>query len=94
MAKEAAKKVKRPNAQKRELQNKKNRMINKSFKSQVRTAIRQFDEELVNKDQKIIQNSLNNIYSLVDKGVKKGIYKANTASRTKSRLAARAMSSK
>lgn len=96
MAKEAekAKKTKRPTAQKRELQNKKSRMINKSFKSKVRTAIRKFDSVLPALDQTVIQTSLNEIYSLIDKGVKKGIYKNNTAARTKSRLTARAKSSK
>ena len=96
MAKEAAKtkKVKRPTAEKRDLQNNKRRMINKSFKSKVRTAIRKFDAELPNHDQKIIQGSLSEIYSLVDKGVKKGIFTINAASRTKSRLAARAKSDK
>ncbi len=95
MAKETAKakKVKRPTAQKREMQNKKSRMINKSFKSKVRTAIRKFETVLSETDQINIQNSLNEIYSLIDKGVKKGIYKHNTAGRTKSRLAARAKSS-
>lgn len=92
MAKEAekAKKVKRPTAEKREIQNIKNRLVNKSFKSKVRTAIRKFEGVLSSDDQTTIQSSLNEIYSLVDKGVKRGIYKQNTAARTKSRLTARA----
>lgn len=96
MAKETekAKKVKRPTAQKRDIQSKKTRIINKSFKAKVRTAIRKFETVLSEADKANVQSSLNEIYSLVDKGVQKGIYKHNTASRTKSRLAARAVSSK
>lgn len=87
---EKKKKEKRPTAEKREIQNKKRRLINKSFKSNVRTAIRKFDASLEEKDQTVITENLNNVYSLVDKAVKRGVFKLNKASRVKSRLAARA----
>lgn len=91
---EDAKKVKRPTPLKRDIQNEKRRLINKSFKSQVRTAIRYFEESLPKGEEASIQEKLNHVYSLMDKGVKKGIYKLNKASRTKSRLAARALAKK
>lgn len=92
MAKEAkdAKKVKRPTPLKRDIQNEKRRERNKSFKSSVRTAIRSFEESLPKGDAAAIKENLNNVYSMMDKGVKRGIFKLNKASRTKARLTARA----
>lgn len=81
-------KEKRPQALKRDDQSEKRRLINRSFKSQVRSAIRLLEEGLVKKDAALTKKNLSEIYSLMDKGVKKGIYKANTANRTKARLAA------
>lgn len=93
MAKEPEKKVKvkRPTPLKRDLQNERHRLRNKAFKSSVRTAVRAFDEALPKGDTAIIQENLNSIYSLMDKGVKRGVFKLNKASRTKMRLAARAV---
>ncbi|MDR3624134.1 MAG: 30S ribosomal protein S20 [Chlamydiales bacterium] len=84
-----AKKPRRPTPLKRDDQAEKRRLINKSFKSRVRTAIKTFDETLSKADAATKKANLNEIYSLMDQGVKKGIYKINTASRTKSRVAAR-----
>jgi small subunit ribosomal protein S20 len=97
MAKEAEKKTtkeKRPTPLKRDDQAEKSRLRNKSFKSTVRTAIREFDETLSKGDARLIKKTLNEVYSLMDKGVKRGVFKLNKASRTKSRLAARAASGK
>ena len=93
MAKETEKKkkTKRPTAKKRDIQNEKRRFANKIFKSQVRTAIRKFEDTLAKGDEVLTTESLNNVYALMDKGVKKGVFKINKASRTKSRLTARAM---
>lgn len=91
MAQEAKKKAKRPTALKRDLQNEKRRLHNKTYKSRVRTAIRQFEDTLSQGDSQTKQEKLNEVYSLLDKCVKTGIYKINKASRTKSRLAARAV---
>lgn len=90
MAEEKAKRTKRPTAVKRNIRNAKRCLINKSFKSSVRTAIRRFDKALVEGDQDLITTSLNAVYSSMDKGVKRGIFKLNKASRVKSRLTARA----
>lgn len=91
---EKAKKVRQPTAKKRDLQSKRSRLRNKSFRSSIRTAIRKFESVLPSGKPGDIQANLDEVYSLVDKGVKKGVYKLNAASRTKSRLAARAKSGK
>lgn len=87
--KEAAK-VRRPQALKRDLQHEKSRLRNREFKSSVRTAIRSFDETLEKGDKALAKEKLNEVYSIMDKGVKRGVLKLNKASRTKARLAARA----
>ncbi len=92
--KENKKKNKRATALKRDIQNKKKRAENRIFKSRVRTSIRRFEEAVEKKEAEVIQESLNTVYALMDKGVKKGLYKLNTASRTKSRLAAKAARTK
>lgn len=91
MAKEETVKAKekRPTPLKRDLQNEKRRLRNKSFRSTVRTAVRQLDEAIPKGDQAAVKQQLDAVYSLMDKGVKRGVYKLNKASRTKSRLAAR-----
>jgi small subunit ribosomal protein S20 len=91
MAKEAApaKKEKRPSALKRDAQSERRRVANKTFRSQVRTATRSFDDLLKKGDPEASKKGLDAIYSLMDKGVKRGVYKINKASRTKARLAAR-----
>ncbi|SCA64102.1 30S ribosomal protein S20 [Chlamydiales bacterium SCGC AG-110-P3] len=83
------KKSKRPTAEKRMIQNEKARLRNKAFKSEVRTAIRRFEDAVAKKDATAGKACLVNVYSVMDQGVKKGQYKLNKASRTKSRLTAR-----
>lgn len=87
MAKEAEKKqkTKRPTAQKRDIRNSKRRLINKIFKSQVRTSMRTFEEALKEKNKEQIQAALNTVYSMMDKGVKRGIFKQNKGARLKAR---------
>jgi small subunit ribosomal protein S20 len=88
---EKDKKVKRPTALKRDLQNEKRRLNNRMYKSRVRTAIRAFQESLAKGDQAVTTEKLNEAYSILDKCAKKGVFKVNKVSRTKSRLAARAV---
>mgnify|MGYP003990987031 CR=1 FL=1 len=83
-------KKKHPTAEKRLLQTEKKKLINKAFKSKVRTAVRQFDESLEAGNKEEIAKVLNEVYSLMDKGVKRGIYKVGKASRVKSRFTAKA----
>lgn len=88
---EKNKKVKRPTALKRDLQNEKRRLNNRVYKSRVRTAVRAFHETLEKGDQAATTEKLNEVYSILDKCAKKGVFKVNKVSRTKSRLAARAV---
>ncbi|MFT4551946.1 MAG: small subunit ribosomal protein S20 [Chlamydiales bacterium] len=90
MADEEKKKVKRPTAIKRMIQNETRRLINKSFKSKVHSAVRRFDEALKEGDKDVIGTSLNTVYSYMDKAVKRGIFKQNKVDRTKQRFSVRA----
>jgi small subunit ribosomal protein S20 len=90
MAKEETKKAKtkRPSALKRDIQSAKRRVRNRTFKATMRTTIRNFEESVQKGDAAISKKQLNEVYSVVDKGVKYGIIKQNKASRTKARLTA------
>ncbi len=91
MAEEEKKaKKKRPTAQKRDIQNLKKFRANHAVKSAMRTGIRAFKEALPTKDADKIQEELKSVYSLLDRGVKKGVISANKASRDKSRFALKA----
>lgn len=79
-------KVKRPTALKRILQSEKAEAHNRSYRSKVSTMTRSLKEAISKKDGATVQDKLASVYSLVDKGVKTGIYKANKAARVKSRL--------
>lgn len=90
MADEKQKKKKLPTAEKRMIQNKKRQLENQIFKSRVRTAIRNFDKSLSEKKAKEeVQGALSTIYKLMDKGVKRGIFKKNKAARYKSKFTAK-----
>src|SRR5512147_3202578 len=80
------KKERKPSALKRDAQSLKRNVRNRSFKAKVTTAVRSFQESVTQKDSPAAKTKLNDIYSLMDKGVKKGIYKLNKANRVKSRL--------
>ena len=91
-AKEGKKpKERRPQALKRNLQNEKHRLRNKAFKSNVRTVVRNFEEVSAKGDAAATKESLNEVYSILDKAVKRGIFKLNKASRLKARMTARTM---
>jgi len=79
-------KVKRPTAKKRDIQNEKRRLRNKSFKSRVSTAVTSFKSSVSTKDTAAMNAQLNTVYSLMDKGVETGVFKVNKAARVKSRL--------
>lgn len=83
------KKVKRPTALKRDLQNQKKRLRNRTVRSSVKTAVRNFEDALNAKDSSAIQANLSSAFSLIDKAVNKGVYTRNKANRSKARLAAR-----
>ena len=75
--------------------NKRNRLQNKYYKTSVRTLIKLFfiNLEIYKESQKAddkqkLQEILNSIYSLMDKGTKKNIFHKNMAARKKAKLAA------
>jgi small subunit ribosomal protein S20 len=79
-------KQRRSSAKKRDIQSLKRQLHNKSFKSQVNSAIRSFQSSLSSGDKTKIQDDLKTVFSLMDKGVKTNIFKQNKAARIKSRL--------
>jgi small subunit ribosomal protein S20 len=76
-------------AKKRALQSEARRLENQSFLTKVRSTIRSFEKALSAGDKAAGKETLNAIYSLLDKGVKTGRFKVNRVSRTKSRLSQR-----
>lgn len=72
-------------AKKRITINKRNRLKNRYYLSSVRTITKKFRNSLNDKQQ--AQILLNEVYSLFDKGTKKGVYHKNNAARKKSQLA-------
>ena len=75
--------------------NKRNQLRNKYYKTSVRTLSKLFFKNLetykVSKDladKKRINEVLNRVYSMIDKGTKKNIFHKNTAARKKSKLVA------
>ncbi len=75
--------------------NKRNRLQNKYYKTSVRTLIKLFfinleiyKESHKADDKQKLQEILNSIYSLMDKGTKKNIFHKNMAARKKAKLAA------
>lgn len=81
-----ATKVKRPTALKRDMQHERRRLANKSFKAEVSTAIRTLKTNAQKGDKTLVKDQLAAVYSLMDKGVKTGVFKQNKASRDKSRI--------
>jgi small subunit ribosomal protein S20 len=79
----ATKKAKRPSALKRHMQSEKRRLKNKTFKSKIATSIKALEKSIKTAED---AGKLEQVYSLADKGVKKGIFKANKAARIKSRM--------
>lgn len=78
-------KQKRASSEKRVITSEKKRLINKSFKSQARTVFRKFQSCLKTDNLAAILQALNEVYKMADKGVKRGVFKLNQASRIKSR---------
>jgi small subunit ribosomal protein S20 len=74
-----------PSALKRMRQNEKKRLINMSYKSKVKTSVKKYLKAAEEKTSEA-GALLNATVSLLSKGVTKGIFHRNTASRTISRL--------
>jgi len=75
-------------------QNKRNRIVNKRYISTIKTLSKLFSYKLKefnkveDKDKQKVQilNTLKNLYSIIDKAVKKGVIHKNTAARKKSNV--------
>jgi len=76
-------------AKKRVLINERNRERNVAVKSRVKTMTKKVLVAVENKDLEASKAALTVAYKELDKAVTKGVLKANTASRKKSRLAAK-----
>jgi small subunit ribosomal protein S20 len=76
-------------AEKRMRQNERRRMINRSNRSRLRTAIKKLRAALAAGNQNEAQTRLPETVSLIDKAVQKGILHRNAAARYKSRLTVR-----
>ena len=80
-------------AKKRILVAERNRQVNKSYKSTVRTLIKKtmvncenYKKQPNSENQELINISLNQAYSLIDKAVKKNVLHKNNGANKKSRL--------
>ncbi|HQN74622.1 MAG: 30S ribosomal protein S20 [Candidatus Izemoplasmatales bacterium] len=71
---------------KRNVQNEKKRLANASFKSSLKTAIKNVEVLAKNSDKEKAVEALNLAYRKLDKSVAKGIHHKNYANRQKSRL--------
>ena len=80
-------------AKKRILVAERNRQVNRSYKSTVRTLIKKtatyceaFKKDPNAENKKLINTSLNKAYSLIDKAVKKNVLHKNNGANKKSRI--------
>ncbi|MDT8336288.1 MAG: 30S ribosomal protein S20 [Candidatus Izemoplasmatales bacterium] len=71
---------------KRNIQNEKRRLANASFKSSLKTALKNVEAEVKNNDKEKAIEALSYAYKKLDKSVAKGIHHKNYANRQKSRL--------
>lgn len=72
---------------KRARQNKKQRLLNNSNKSRVKTAIKKVHLAIKEEDVSMTKLALNKACSMLERAASKGIIHKNTAARKKSRLA-------
>ena len=85
--KETKKMKKIPTAVKRQKQDEKKRLANQAFKSQIKTSIKKFlKTTTVVKTKEQLMPLLNKVYSLLDKAVKKKLFKKNKSNRLKSNI--------
>lgn len=78
-----------PQAKKRARQNEKRFAVNKARRSRIRTYLRKVEEALESGDKAAATVALRAAQPEIMRGVTKGVYHKNTASRKVSRLAAR-----
>lgn len=73
---------------KRNLTNEKRRILNASYKSSVRTAIKRVETAVQEKNLEEAKLALNAVNSKLDKGHAKGVFHKNFVNRNKANLAA------
>ncbi len=66
-----------------------NRVHNRTWKSQLRTYQTRVEDAMKSADKKAIDERLHEYYKVVDKSIAKGVLHKNTGDRKKSRLAAK-----
>ena len=83
-------------AKKRIITTERNRLINRYYKSSVRTLTKSFLQDLnayeaskTSEKMNRLKKILGSIYSLIDKGTKTKVFHKNTAARKKSQLASK-----
>ena len=78
-----------PQSKKRARQNEKRFAINKARRSRIRTYLRKVEEAIASGDKDAAQSALRAAQPELMRGVTKGVFHKNTASRKISRLSAR-----
>ncbi|SFL01471.1 MULTISPECIES: 30S ribosomal protein S20 [Shimia] len=78
-----------PQAKKRARQNERRLEVNKARRSRIRTSLRKVEEAIASGDKEAATAALRAAQPELMRGVTKGVYHKNTASRKMSRLAAR-----
>ncbi|MEM8801612.1 MAG: 30S ribosomal protein S20 [Pseudomonadota bacterium] len=78
-----------PQAKKRARQNERRLEVNKARRSRIRTFLRKVEEAIASGDKDAAMSALRQAQPELMRGVTKGVYHKNTASRKMSRLAAR-----
>ncbi|MEN6490516.1 MAG: 30S ribosomal protein S20 [Rectinema sp.] len=73
-------------AEKRQRQNEKRRLNNKSAKTAIRTAAKKVVVASEKKDTAVAKEALREMIKRIDSAARKGIVKKNTAARKKSRM--------
>lgn len=76
----------RGSAEKRNRQNEKRRIRNKSIKSEVRTSIKKFHAALADNNTDRADQFLKDVEKKIDSAAGKGVYHKNNAARKKQRL--------
>ena len=81
-----------PQSKKRARQNEKRYAVNKARRSRIRTYLRKVEEAIAAGDQTAAQAALREAQPELMRGVSKGVFHKNTASRKMSRLSSRVKS--
>ncbi|MBY5987057.1 30S ribosomal protein S20 [Roseovarius sp. THAF27] len=76
-------------SKKRARQNARRLSVNKARRSRIRTFLRKVEEAIASGDKEAAQNALRTAQPELMRGVSKGVFHKNTASRKMSRLASR-----